>query len=600
MSGSQQAAFLIAKHISVYQLQNQKKRYTPARLPANAAAKLPRLFLLVVGLVYILAGLFYRDPWKTDDVTSLATMISAIQNHDWLLPHVGNAIHTQSGPLITMVGASFIWLFSPLFELFFSPLNATIIASRLPNLVWFGLMTSSVWYGTYLLGRRPEAQPLALPFGGEPNAKDYGRMLADAALLLIVATVGIIWRMHETSAVPATIALHALAFYAIARVIDHPTSGSITLGMALGLGFLNTNWQGLAPQIIAIAIIFSSNHVLRTRSRYLPISAVISIAIVLFWWIPASHTNHYWLTSWLMVAKNNFSWPNINNIISIIRDLPWFLWPTWPLAILALWRWRKWLGAIHIVIPAALLLGSAISLLFMQDPFEPEYSILVIPSAILAALALPTLKRGIVNILDWFAVMCFSLTAVTVWLGWIALQAGWPSTIAANIARQTHGLYIHVAWPATALAVLGSITWILLVVWRLRNHPVGLWRGTALSAGGLITTWLLLATLWMPPLDYARSYREVSNSLAQALATYQQPGQCIRAIEVGNGQRASFLVFNNIELSTDGSCDLLLQQLDPDSLKKGTAGYGNYTTIWEGRRTPDRHEMFRLLVLAKH
>src|SRR3546814_19404452 len=68
-------------------------------------------------------------------------------------------------------------------------------------------------------------------------------------------------------------------------------------------------------------------------------------------------------------------------------------------------------------------------------------------------------------------------------------------------------------WPAIALAVAGTIAWIILARWRLRTHPAGLWRGTALSAGGLITTWLLLATLWMPALDYARSYRDVSASL---------------------------------------------------------------------------------------
>ncbi len=122
-------------------------RSTPARLTATAAAKLPRLFLLCVGLVYILAGLFYRDPWKTDDVTGLATMFTALsgQDHAWLLPQVGHLAQAQNGPLITWVGAFFIWAASPVFEWFFSPLDAAIIASRLPNLLWFGLLTASIW-----------------------------------------------------------------------------------------------------------------------------------------------------------------------------------------------------------------------------------------------------------------------------------------------------------------------------------------------------------------------------------------------------------------------------------------------------------------------
>src|SRR3546814_1951601 len=60
---------------------------------------------------------------------------------------------------------------------------------------------------------------------------------------------------------------------------------------------------------------------------------------------------------------------------------------------------------------------------------------------------------------------------------------------------------------------------------------------------------LLLATLWMPALDYARSYRDVSASLAQALAAEQRPGECVRTLHLGVGQRASFLVFNGLEFS---------------------------------------------------
>src|SRR5690606_5371355 len=127
-------------------------RSTPARLTAPATAKLSRLFLLGVGLVYILAGLFYRDPWKTDDVTSLATMLTALSGqgeHAWLLPQIGSLAHAQDGPLVTWVGAFSIWAFSPLFEWYAGPLDAAIIASRLPNLLWFGILTSAIWYGTY-------------------------------------------------------------------------------------------------------------------------------------------------------------------------------------------------------------------------------------------------------------------------------------------------------------------------------------------------------------------------------------------------------------------------------------------------------------------
>src|SRR5690554_5374951 len=254
------------------------------------------MVLITVGIIYILAGLFFRDPWKTDDVVGLATMLSALGSGDissWLLPQVGVLAHAQDGPMVTWAGALSIWIFAPFFELFTNPLDAAIIASRLPNLLWFGIMCLSVWYGTYLLGRRPEPQPLALPFGGEPSVRDYGRMIADAALLLIVATVGIIWRMHETSAVPALIACQALSFYAVARMSDRPVSGAITLGIALGAAFLTRGWIGSLPIILAAVFSFRPANDLWAQKKWLLLSSAITLAMGLAWWIAARGAGGY-------------------------------------------------------------------------------------------------------------------------------------------------------------------------------------------------------------------------------------------------------------------------------------------------------------------
>ncbi|TEA79521.1 ArnT family glycosyltransferase [Allopusillimonas ginsengisoli] len=576
---------------------------TPARLTATATVKLPRLALLGVGLIYILAGLFFRDPWKTDDVVGLAAMLTTLHEGGvtWLLPQIGTFAHAQDGPLSTWVGALCIWAFGPFFKLFTGDtLDAAIIASRLPNFLWFGLMTASVWYGSYLLGRRPEPQPLALPFGGEPTVQNYGRMIADAALLLIVATVGIVWRMHETSEVPAIIAFQALAFYSVARMLDHPASGATTLGLALAAAFLTRGWIGALPIMLAIPCIFTPRSPLWREKKWLIVTATLCTALILLWWIPARQLGTYWTQSWIVWNTSSFTWPDYHEVLSIFRDLPWFLWPTWPLALVAIWQWRGWLSAPHIRIPLMFALWPLVTMMFLVDAFEPEYSLMAIPAAVLAAFALPTLRRGFVNSLDWFAVMCYTLTSATVWLGWIALQTGWPEKISHNIARQTRGYDVYISWPAVIIALFGTLAWLALVRWRLHSKPAGLWRGTVLSAGGLIVTWLLLVTLWMPALDYVRSYRTVSGQLAHVLQENLPPGECVRAHGLGAGQRASFLVFNNINFSYDSHCALVLQQTNPDSLKDGSAAYSDTgTVLWIGKRGADRHEVFRLLRLRE-
>lgn len=577
-------------------------RSTPARLTTSATAKLPRSLLLVFGVVYIFAGLYFRDPWKPDDIVGLATMMSALNEPGlaaWL-PQVGNLAHAQDGPLAMWVGALFITLFSPLFALFTTPLDAIIISSRLPNLVWFVLMTGSVWYATYLLGRRPEAQPLPLPFGGEPPVKDYGRMIADAGLLLILATAGIMWRMHETSEIPAVIAFQALALYSVVRMLDRPMSGAVSLGVALAGAFLSRGLIGALPILLAALCAFPPPFRAQYQRRWLVIAVALAVALCSLWLLPALHFGPYWMQNWWLWHTDSLTWPQYRGLITLLRDLPWFLWPTWPFAILAVWQWRAWIKSPHIWLPLMFTLWPLVFMLFLADPFEPEYALLAVPSAVLAAFALPTLRRGAVNALDWFAVMCFSLTALTVWLGWVALQAGWPKQIANNIARQTQGYEAFISWPAVSIALLGTAAWVALVRWRLQHRPAALWRGTVLSAGGIITTWLLLVTLWMPALDYVRSYRSVSAALANAIRNATQQNECVSSAGLGLGQRAAFYVFDNLNFSHSPGCALVLVQTSPQALSEGYTPLPWRTTrqLWAGNRPAERKETFLLLRIS--
>ena len=565
-------------------------RSTPARLTAPATKKLPRLALLGLAFVYIVAGLFGRDPWKTDDVVGVATMLTALrQGADaWLLPQVGHLAHAQDGPMVTWVGALAIWLAGPII----GELNA----ARLPNLLWFGLTTWALWYGTYLLGRRPEAQPLALPFGGEPTVRDYGRMLADAALLLLIATAGILLRTHETSEVPAIMAFQATAYYAAARMLDRPLLGAAVLALSVAGAFLTRSWPGTLPIVIALGLLLQPRSPLWPVRRWLLAAMGVGALLALAWWIPAARTSEYWVRNWQLWNESVFGVPQIGDALRTLRDMPWFLWPTWPLAILAVWRWRDWLTAPHVWVPLSFALGTLLLLPAMVQPSEPEFMMLVVPCAVLAAFSLPTLRRGIVNTLDWFAVMCFSLTAATVWLGWVALHFGWPRKIAGNIARQTAGFEPQISWLACLAAVAVTLAWVAVVRWRVRTKPAVLWRGTVLSACGLATTWALLVLLWLPAVDYARSYRTVSAELAEAIERERRPGECLRALSVGAGQRASFLVFEGIDFTYDSACTLVLQQTSRESVRDGTAAYSDSAAVlWEGSRRADRHELFRLL-----
>jgi 4-amino-4-deoxy-L-arabinose transferase-like glycosyltransferase len=570
---------------------------TPARLTANASTKLPRVVLLVLALAYVSAGLFGRDPWKTDDVLSLATMLSALQSQgaDWLVPHFGDLKLSQDGPLIMWLGALLIHLFSPWV--------GEVAASRLLNVLWFGMTLGSVWYGTYLLGRRTEAQPLALPFGGEPTVKDYGRLLADVATLLFLATGGVLLRFHETSDVPANLAFQALGFYALARMLDKPKMGAMMLIVALVGAFLTRALPGVAPLLLTLPIAFFKRSALWTARYYTLGSVLVAATLIALWWVPTLQLHPDWMKAWLHWNRLSFGLPEYENAVRPLRDLPWFLWPTWPLALLALWQWRRWTMAPHIWLPFAFVLGALLTLFISPQSDEAEYVLLICPLAILAAFAIPTMRRGVINTLDWFALMCFSVTAACVWIGWFALHFGIPKQISLNIARLTVGYEPHIAWWSVALAVVCTLCWVAMIIWRIKANPNALWRGSLLAAGGLTISWIMLVLLWMPAIDYVRSYRPMSAEIRKTLESLSStPGElaCLRGQGLSLGPRASLYVFDHIELVYDPSCPFVLQQTTRKKLENGEAGFSDHAEVlWQGSRGADRFDRYRILRLPK-
>src|SRR5690606_4029191 len=105
---------------------------------------------------------------------------------------------------------------------------------------------------------------------------------------------------------------------------------------------------------------------------------------------------------------------------------------------------------------------------------------------------------------------------------WITQRTGWPDGLANNIARQTVGYSGSVSSGAIAMAVVISATWIATMIWRIRCHPKAAWRGAMLCAVGLTSSWVLLVLLWMPTVDYVRSYRTMSTQLNQVIAQARQ------------------------------------------------------------------------------
>jgi 4-amino-4-deoxy-L-arabinose transferase-like glycosyltransferase len=592
----------------------------PVRLPAAATLALPRWALYALGMLYILPGLIGRDPWK-DDAGSFGIMWTMAHGHwqDWLLPNIAGLPSPEEGPLAFWLGALCIKLFGWLV--------GDVLAARVSTIGLFVLGTVSLWSTAFRLGRRSEAQPLRLAFGGQPEPDDYGRTLADTAVLIYLGCLGLLLQSHETLAVTLQGALLSWFLYRSVRYIESPSvRNAIRAGAALGALTLT---RGYAPPLVLLAALFLCTRSLKMPAaptlRHLAQAAGTAVLVALLWLLPAGLLHPYGLSpipDWLAWNASQLSVPSWFSLKAFFRNGVWYFWPAWPFAAWAAWAWRRQHGLMHIILPTWFVGALALLILFDPVPENGDLLKLLPPMALMAAYGLPTMKRGAINAIDWFSVMVLTLLGVLVWLFWIAKLTGWPAQLAKNALKLVPGFKPEFGIVAFLVAAATTLGWIVLVHWRLSRQPSVLWRAVVLSSGGLILLWVLLMTLFLPDLNYSKSYASVARQIASRLPA---DADCI-ATNVGPAQRASFAYFGHLPFASveGGKCNYLLLQdgatpsgasLQSRGQERNVTQYGDgvmggrevlatfnprdWTLLWEGRRPSDRDERFRLLRRAR-
>jgi 4-amino-4-deoxy-L-arabinose transferase-like glycosyltransferase len=567
----------------------------PVRLPAAATLALPRWALFALGLLYILPGLIGRDPWK-DDAGSFGIMWTMAHGglNDWLFPNIAGLPAADEGPLAFWLGALCIKLFGWLL--------GDVMAARVSTVVSFVSGALSVWYTAFHLGRRADAQPLRLAFGGQPEPDDYGRTLADTALLIYLGCLGLLLHSHETLAVTLQGALVAYFLYRAVRYVEAPTARNAGLiALSLGALTLTRGWQ--SPCALLLALFLCTRFLAMPAARIgrqLALASAGAMLIALLWIVPAVLLRPYQLSpvdNWVAWNVSQLGLPTAASIRTFLRVGVWFFWPAWPFACWAIYAWRRQSRLLHIVLPVSFVGALTVLILFDPQPENGDLLKLLPPLAIMAAFGLPTMKRGAINAIDWFSVMVLTMIAGLVWMFWSASLTGWPPQFARNVLKLVPGFKPEFGPIAFMVAAAASVGWIVLVNWRISRQPAVLWRAVVLSSGGLILLWVLITTLFMPVLNYGKSYAIVARQIATKLPA---DAGCIDS-NVGPAQRASFAYFGQLPFASvdgRGKCELLLLQ---DSVRRkddkeiAAALRGKqWALLWEGRRPSDRDERFRL------
>lgn len=542
---------------------------SPALVTQRAVQRLPRLPLLLLCAAYLLPGLFGRDPWKNADITAFGYMAAMGEGRSsWLAPLVGQ-LPPEGVLLPHWLGAAFIALLSPVVE--------PALAARLPFALLLALTLALTWYSTFHLARTEAAQPVAFAFGGEANAVDYARAVADGALLALMATLGLLQLGHETTPELAQLFAMALLLWGLAASAYRGAMARLAVLAALPLlSACDAPNVALAAGVIGTVVCARSvDAPVRRFAPWTGAATLVSLALTL-----VLQHNHW---RWYFTADTA-------QLLQLGRLVSWFLWPVWLLVPWTLWRWRRHLLKRHIALPLGLALvglGASIAL-----GGSDRALLLTLPAlAVLAGFALPTLRRSASAAIDWFSVFFFTAGALVIWVVYAAMQTGTPARTAANIARLAPGFTAEFSLVRLIAAIAGTLAWLALVRWRTARHPQALWKSLVLPAGGVALAWLLVMTLWLPALDYARSYRPWVQRIARHVG---QDAPCIVAPGMQRAAVAGMEYFGGWRVdarpnATEGTdCPVLLvAENEPTRAAPNLPGW---RFIARERRPTDREE----------
>ena len=553
--------------------------YTPPKNPELPRPTEKPWLLLLLTFLWLWPGIFGHDPWKPDEPQVTAVVQHMLGGGDWILPLAAGVPYLESSPLYYWVAAGFAKLFSPWLLSFHD-------AARLATPFFMAIaLTCAGVTGRLLIGRR------------------HGR----SVVLILIGCIGLIVLGHQMNPAVAGFTGFSMAMLALTLSPQKPGLAGALLGAALAVVFLSTSLLEVSLITLAAMLLPAFSH-WRHRNHLIALILALAIAIPLMMIWPQAFARkypaefNYWWTTFALGPLNGVGHVNLLHDLGYYPLLVlWFCWPAWPLAAWTLYRRRHDFDQPMLQLPATMF-GILIIILTVSSRQSAEYALpLLLPMALLAATELDTLRRGVASLLNWFGLMTFGFFGVFIWLGWIAMNFGWPAKMAERSAYFSPYYQPQVSIAAAVCALLGCLVWGWAVT---RRHLRGRQAVTNWAAGITLFCGLTM-TLWLPWLDAGKSFRPVVDRMQQHMPAELRAGlkngnACI-ATETGNTTaRISWRYYSDIRLKTfnrgeNPPCDWRLTARRKDDQWSDPA----WQLIWEGHRPRDESDIFALYQRAK-
>lgn len=525
------------------------------------------LFLLV--FVWLWPGVFHHDLW-TPGEPYLFTTIEQWQPATWALPRIFGEHNWSASPLYVWLGVVAQKLFSP-------HIMDKYEATRLVSVLFTLLGLSCI---------------------GGAGRQFFGRKQGRTAVLILLGCPGLLVPGHFINSIPVLFAGAAMCWYGFSLAKRRVMMASLMLGggwVILSLsGSLFWSWL-----LMLLSLIMACLPVWRSQRFYLVllISWLWAWPLMLLWPTALHQTNaaafHQWWQYHALYPFGGFrSFSFDFSVGYYLKNLIWFAFPAWPLAIWTLskpaYRRSSW-GILSILWLLAILLTLSMAPEQLQD-------LLVIclpPLAILSMAQLDQLRRGASAFLNWFGIMTFGFLALFLWLGFAAMNYGWPAKLAERSLYFSPYYHYNVNYFPLIVACVLTPLWLRAIT---RQHVRGRQAVTNWAAG-VILVWSLLLTLFLPWLDAAKSARPVVQQMQAALTPAQQKAlragkDCIGVNHQDKSIRIAWQQYSWLKLQPDNpSCRyqlLVRHQAEP-------VLYG-WQEVWSGARPREKHNIIGLWV----
>lgn len=524
-----------------------------ARIGERAKTRL----LILLSIIWICMGLIGHEPWKSDESRSISIVNSMLQGESLIAPVAVGESGIPHPPLYYLTASGTAWLFTPILEMH--------DAARLATGLWMALTLMMIG----MIGR----EMWGLGAGRQTN-------------FIFLGSLGLVLTAHLLTPEVAGLAGTAMGFYALALAARRPYRAAVLLGCGIGIAFLAI---GLIPALavaltaIILPICFGE---WRTKRYMIVLGIAMLVAIpwlsiwpLLAWlWTPEL-LQEWWQNSLGRIQGANYWY--------FIRTLSWYALPALPLALWGLWHFRQLLRhdqrfqlSILFFIVYWLLIGTT------RSPTETNALAFLIPLAAIAGGSVETLKRGAAGLLNWFGLMLFGAMAFLLWLGWTAMQFGWPAKLHERMQILSGITEPVFGWLGLITALFMTVIWLLVISNTRHSNRAAVtdW------AVGSTMVWTLLMSLWLPWIDSAKSYAGVM----RGVGTVVPDGQCLQGNGVGSAQEALLEYYTGIRLaSADQDCDFLMIQ-DERGRPKVRPSSKDWKLVWQGKRAAERREAFRL------